>query len=456
MPFITAREDAGLSRTPSSQDIDAVVGAGQRLAVDWVERQDNGNGLGQIRLAGNYTCPETHNVLTAGQERYVNTSRFEVPADAWLTTNSRQVAANDTKARTGEVMGSHDWNNLITADQCEQIFGHEISQAQLQDLNKCLIEFNISTPIRIAHFMAQIAHESGGLKWLKELADGSQYEWRDDLGNTERGDGPRFKGAGAIQLTGRSNYSRFSKHIGDPRVMEGCDYVASRYPFTSAGFWWHNNGINVLIDGGASCRQVSSKVNGEPPNGLEQREQYFAKSISVLQAHAPNQAKKTIHPAARESARITFDPSAPINWRDPSCMISKYFTAGEATKGCDSRRIPQAGSIEEANILRLALELDKVRESWGSPIGVTSWFRPPAVNHEQGGMPNSQHILGLAADIYTMDATDQWHPRNKEFEHWLDTVAWRGRALGYGCRSNRGFTHVDLRPDPNGDYHWNY
>lgn len=82
MPFITAREDAGLSRTPSSQDIDAIVFSGQKLAVDWLKQEDTT--LSQIRLAGNYTCPETGNVLRVGDLRFVNSTRFEIPSNAWL------------------------------------------------------------------------------------------------------------------------------------------------------------------------------------------------------------------------------------------------------------------------------------------------------------------------------------------------------------------------------------
>lgn len=93
MPFITAREDAGLSRTPNSQDIDALVPGGHRIAVDWVQHQDDGNGLGQVRLAGNYTCPETHMMLNVGDVRFINCTRFEIPSSAWLAKTSPMTDA---------------------------------------------------------------------------------------------------------------------------------------------------------------------------------------------------------------------------------------------------------------------------------------------------------------------------------------------------------------------------
>lgn len=177
---------------------------------------------------------------------------------------------------------------LLTASQCQVVFGRAISPEQLADLNACLQRFEIDTPARIGHFLAQIAHESGGLRWLQELADGRDYEGRRDLGNTQPGDGPRFKGAGAIQLTARANYERFSVFLGDPGVMEGCGYVAQRYPFTSAGFWWHSNGLNAEVDRGASCRRISRLVNGlDPARGLAEREAFHARACAVVGAALP-------------------------------------------------------------------------------------------------------------------------------------------------------------------------
>jgi len=170
---------------------------------------------------------------------------------------------------------------VITKQQAKAIFGCDVSDALLKDLNDCLNRYAINTPARIRHFLSQIAHESGGLRWMKELADGWAYEGRTDLGNTKPGDGPRFKGAGVIQLTGRANYQAFSQSVNDPKVMEGCAYVAQTYPFTSAGFWWATNKMNILCDQGATVEQVTRRVNGGY-NGLEDRKYYYKKVCQVI------------------------------------------------------------------------------------------------------------------------------------------------------------------------------
>ena len=132
-----------------------------------------------------------------------------------------------------------------------------------------------------------------------------------------------------------------------------------------------------------------------------------------------------------------------INWSDPKQKISKYFTVGEVTQG-DRRRVPSDPTVIK-NILALAHELDKIREAWGKPIGVTSWYRPRAINRAVGGVQDSQHINGGAADIYPIGG-DIF-----AFQKWLDS-RWN-RALGYGAK--KGFVHVDLRA-PGQRIRWNY
>jgi predicted chitinase len=233
--------------------------------------------------------------------------------------------------------------DLVTATQCEQIFGRAITPAQLADLNGCLQRFEIDTPERISHFLAQIAHESGGLRWLEELADGRAYEGRRDLGNTQPGDGQRFKGAGAIQLTGRANYDAFSRFIGDPRVMEGCAYVASTYPFSSAGFWWHNNRINEEVDAGASCRRISRLVNGrDPANGLAEREAYFARACAAIGAGQATAAAATTTAATTRTLDVPYysqlDSSTSQAHRmcfSSSCAMLVSALRPEALSGAD-------------------------------------------------------------------------------------------------------------------------
>lgn len=177
---------------------------------------------------------------------------------------------------------------FVSKSQAEYIFENPISNVLLTDLNLCLEKFEIYTVPRIRHFLAQVAHESGGLRWLRELGGPEYfsrlYQGRQDLGNFNPGDGVLFAGAGAIQLTGRYNYEAFSTFIGDSRVVsQGQSYVADKYPFTSAGFWWMNNGINDLVDSGASVDRVGARVNGAYlPNGYEDRRYYYGLASRVI------------------------------------------------------------------------------------------------------------------------------------------------------------------------------
>lgn len=142
----------------------------------------------------------------------------------------------------------------------------------LEDLNNCLAKFEINTIARIRHFISQCAHESGCGYYMVEEASGSAYEYRSDLGNTEPGDGTKFKGGGYIQLTGRNNYQA---------VNQGATYVGEYYPWSSAGYWWSKNNMNALCDNGADCLAVTKRVNGGT-NGLASRQEYYAKCCQIF------------------------------------------------------------------------------------------------------------------------------------------------------------------------------
>lgn len=159
----------------------------------------------------------------------------------------------------------------ITARQLIAFGWNKVTDANVADLNRTLEKFNISDPEEIAHFMAQVGHESRKGFYTQEIANGWAYENREDLGNTESGDGPKFKGAGYIQLTGRANYQAFADYLDDMDiVLKGCPYVAANYPWLSAGFWWYRNGMGKLIAAGASVERVTRRVNGGT-NGLDER-----------------------------------------------------------------------------------------------------------------------------------------------------------------------------------------
>lgn len=169
----------------------------------------------------------------------------------------------------------------ITSDQLKKLGWVNITTSMLKDLNNCLKRYNITTPQRIRHFMSQASHESSAGRYTKEIASGKAYEGRKDLGNIYKGDGPKFKGAGYIQLTGRYNYQRFSTAIKDTKVMSGVNYVSVTYPWTSAGFWWNSNNMNALCDRGATVKEITRRVNGGY-NGLTDRERYYNLAIKIF------------------------------------------------------------------------------------------------------------------------------------------------------------------------------
>jgi len=169
---------------------------------------------------------------------------------------------------------------LVTAAQLIEMGWRNVTDAMVANLNYALFRFEINTPARIQHFISQAAHESGLGLWVVELASGVAYEGRTDIGNTQPGDGPRFRGAGFIQLTGRYNYQRFADFMDNQDIMQGYTYVSENYPWLSSGFWWHNNNMNARVDSGATVEQVTRVVNGGT-NGLADRQEMFRRAANI-------------------------------------------------------------------------------------------------------------------------------------------------------------------------------
>lgn len=127
----------------------------------------------------------------------------------------------------------------------------------------------MDSALRLAHFLAQLAHESGSFRYMEEIASGSAYEGRRDLGNVQPGDGVRFKGRGPIQITGRANYRRYGRKIGID--IERHPEIAA---IPSIGLhlaleYWRVCGLNTFADAD-NIRAITQAINGGY-NGLDDR-----------------------------------------------------------------------------------------------------------------------------------------------------------------------------------------
>ncbi len=136
--------------------------------------------------------------------------------------------------------------------------------------------YNINTRLRIAHFMGQVTHECAGFITTEEFASGAAYEGRKDLGNTQKGDGKRYKGRGLIQLTGRHNYRQIGSILNLP--LEDEPHIAAE-PLTSlriACEYWASRNINQAADND-DLIDATQRVNGGQ-NGREDRGKYVQKA----------------------------------------------------------------------------------------------------------------------------------------------------------------------------------
>ena len=173
---------------------------------------------------------------------------------------------------------------VFTKETFSKLTGYAANLFTQVEADDCTALFEITgfgyEPELAAMLMANILHETANLKYMKEIASGWAYEGRADLGNTQPGDGPRYKGAGVLQLTGRYNYDRCSKALADPRVMEGVDYVSKTYPFRSAEGWIRDNDL-LTVAKTKGFDAVCYRINGGW-NGYEDRKAKYRICRDVL------------------------------------------------------------------------------------------------------------------------------------------------------------------------------
>ena len=158
-------------------------------------------------------------------------------------------------------------------------------------LTAAIAEFAIDAPARTAAFLAQLAHESGQFRFMEEIWGPTPAQRRYEpvstlastLGNTEAGDGFRFKGRGPIQITGRANYKRFGDLLGLDLVGEPQHAAQPEVAFRVAALFWSKKGLNELADRVSpdAFREITRRINGGF-NGLEDRKKFYATACSVL------------------------------------------------------------------------------------------------------------------------------------------------------------------------------
>jgi putative chitinase len=195
----------------------------------------------------------------------------------------------------------------------DKLKGH-IPDAVIAMIPDTAAKFQINTPLRLAHFLAQCGHESGGFRATQENLNYSAkglagifkkyfpteaaatpyarnpqkiankvYANRMENGSEASGDGYKFRGRGYIQLTGRANYTAFGKSIGED-IVNNPDIVSGKHALLSAAWFWSKNGLNKLADGGASDATVTSitkRVNGGTI-GLADRIKHFKEYYHLL------------------------------------------------------------------------------------------------------------------------------------------------------------------------------
>jgi predicted chitinase len=211
----------------------------------------------------------------------------------------------------------------------DQILGHIMTDASPQRraaalpiLNSVAAAYDIVNQHRLAAWLATLAVESGELRYEQEIASGAAYEGRVDLGNTHPGDGERFKGRGRIQITGRTNYDKYTQYLKSNPHLPFVDFIqdplalaTEPYATDSAG-WFFAVYINAnpLADKGLFL-DIQIKVNGRNretglPNNWAQRNEFYQRGLAVLPADFQLDAASA--PPALPALTVPDTPPAPV------------------------------------------------------------------------------------------------------------------------------------------------
>jgi predicted chitinase len=219
----------------------------------------------------------------------------------------------------------------------------------LPPLAAAMAEFAIEAPARAAAFLAQLAHESGQFRFMEEVWGPTPAQTRYEpastlataLGNTEAGDGRRFKGRGPIQITGRANYRRFGDLLGVDLTAAPERAAAPDLAFRIAGLFWSKKGLNELADQVTpdAFKEITRRINGGF-NGLAERQQFYATACTAFSVAAPPVTRGALPmaPATRDAEPVFERGFEAIRVAAPAAPRKKGAAKTRARKAPKARR----------------------------------------------------------------------------------------------------------------------
>lgn len=293
----------------------------------------------------------------------------------------------------------------ITADLLQRATGCTAERAQIyaphldEACRHCAIS---ATPQRLAAFLAQISHESGALRYVRELADGSAYEGRKDLGNTQPGDGTRYRGRGLIQTTGRFNYRATATALQAFDAPDFEDFPEAleepRWAAWSAAWYWHSRSLNDLADAG-DFEAITRRINGGL-NGQADRLARWERAKSALAAAATT----TTDSPAPEAPKEKRMPLAPIVGALLPSIIEAIPKLGKL--------FGSGSQVAERNVQAATMAVDLVQQAVG------------AVNAQDAAEKIKADPDALRAAIAAIDA------------HWYELAEAGGGGIAGARKAN--------------------
>ncbi|WP_433715295.1 glycoside hydrolase family 19 protein [Nocardia sp. CA-084685] len=269
---------AGLKErdTKLSGKVGDVAGDNAKMAK---EIRDEAQMLGLVLQAASLAVSARSNKLTATEEKSL---LAEIVTKVLHVENDFRDLLGTNSERAGKMIP-------VTLEQLAAIFPHTPKsklEKYLPYLDQAMRDYGIDTPERAAAFLAQVGVETDNLKTLEEYGDKAYFEGnygaRKDLGNKQSGDGSRFRGRGALQLTGRTNYQKASDAL-------EVDFVANpdlakdpKYAFATAGWYWDDKDLNDDADK-SDIGAITQTINGGS-NGSAERNQNYSRARKVLDA----------------------------------------------------------------------------------------------------------------------------------------------------------------------------